>query len=304
MNLRELEYIVSVAKLGHFGQAAKACHVSQPTLSGQIKKLEEELGIVLFERGRGGVRVTEAGRDIMAEARKALAAADEIRSIARAAQDPLSGTFRLGLIPTVAPYLIPQFVARLSSALPDVSMVYNEDITDRLNEDLLDGRIDGAVLATPPESDALISLPLYSEPFRMVVPTGHDLSNLQEFRMSDVDRDEILLLTEGHCFRDQALAVCDTRERREHSLRATSLETLINLVAQGQGVTLVPALAIPSLSDERGLTVKPIREPSAARQINLTLRKSFSRRELAEKIAEIIRTGLPQDVSPALPDAS
>lgn len=297
MNLRELEYIVSVAELGHFGQAAKACHVSQPTLSGQIRKLEEELGVTLFERGRGGVRVTEAGRAIIEEAQRALSAAEEIRSIARAAQDPLSGHFRLGLIPTVAPYLIPRFVARLSEALPNVSMVYSEDITDRLTDDLIAGRIDGAILATPPETDALLSLPLYNEPFRMVVPDGHDLTTLTELKMSDVDNGEVLLLTEGHCFRDQALSICETREQRQqHSLRATSLETLINLVAQGQGVTLVPVLAAPRLSDDRGLTIRYLDDPGAAREVNLMIRKSFSRRELADRIATIIREGLPDTV--------
>lgn len=297
MNLRELDYIVSVAELGHFGQAAKACHVSQPTLSGQIKKLEDELGVTLFERGRGGVRVTDTGRHVISEARKALAAAAEIRAIARAAQDPFSGTFRLGLIPTVAPYLIPRFVSRLSAELPDLSVVYREDITERLSEDLISGRIDGAILATPPESDALDTIPLYVEPFRLVFPDGHDLSSLAHLRMSDVDRKDILLLTEGHCFRDQALAICEGPETRGQGLRATSLETLINLVAQGQGVTLVPALAMAGLSDDLGLAARDLDDQGAARVINMTVRKSFARRPLAQRIAAIIQDGLPPSVT-------
>ncbi|WP_298914596.1 LysR substrate-binding domain-containing protein [uncultured Algimonas sp.] len=298
MNLRDLEYVLAVTETGHFGQAAERCHVSQPTLSGQIKKLEEELGVLLFERGRGGARATEAGRAVAQQARLALRAAGEIRQIAQAAQDPFAGEFRLGLIPTVAPYLIPRFVARLRDALPELSVIYREDITERLVQDLEAGEIDAAILATPPESDALEAIPLYTEPFRLVFPDGHDLSSLAHLRMADVDRDDVLLLTEGHCFRDQALAICDT-PARPASLRATSLETLINLVAQGQGVTLVPALAMGGLSDELGLQDRTLEDEGAARRINLTVRRSTSRRILAKRVAAIIRDGLPDTVSVA-----
>ena len=295
MNLRDLEYVIAVAETGHFGQAADQCHVSQPTLSGQIKKLEDELGITLFERGRGGARLTATGKAVLEQAKLALRAATEIRNLAQAAQDPLAGEFRLGLIPTVAPYLIPRFVARLRDALPDLSIIYREDITERLVADLEAADIDAAILATPPETDALEAIPLYTEPFRLVFPDGHTLSSLAHLRMADVDRDDVLLLTEGHCFRDQALAICDVPSRTT-SLRATSLETLINLVAQGQGVTLVPALAMSGLSDELGLQDRRLEDDGAARQINLTIRKSLPRRALVDRIAEIIRSGLPESV--------
>ena len=297
MNIRDLEYIVAVANLGHFGQAAKACHVSQPTLSGQIRKLEDELGITLFERGRGGVKVTDTGQDVIAKARDVLAAADDIHNIARAAQDPYAGTFRMGLIPTVAPYIIPQFVAKLRSELPDLKMVYREDITERLTDDLLDGRIDGALLATPPTSDALDTLPLYTEPFLLVAPKDRDLSLSPPVRMSDVADKDILLLNEGHCFRDQALSVCQTSGTSGQGLRATSLETLINLVAQGQGLTLVPILAMPPAPEARGLQVLPLSDKGAFRRINLTVRKSFSRRRVADRIAATIRDNLPDAVT-------
>ena len=295
MNLRDLEYVIAVAETGHFGQAADQCHVSQPTLSGQIKKLEDELGITLFERGRGGARLTATGKAVLEQAKLALRAATEIRNLAQAAQDPLAGEFRLGLIPTVAPYLIPRFVARLRDALPDLSIIYREDITERLVADLEAADIDAAILATPPETDALEAIPLYTEPFRLVFPDGHTLSSLAHLRMADVDRDDVLLLTEGHCFRDQALAICDVPSRTT-SLRATSLETLINLVAQGQGVTLVPALAMSGLSDELGLQDRRLEDDGAAREINLTIRKSLPRRALVDRIAEIIRSGLPESV--------
>lgn len=300
MNLRDLEYVLRVAELGHFGRAAAACHVSQPTLSGQIRKLEDELGVTLFERGRGGARPTDAGRAVTEQARAALRAAAEIRQIAQAAQDPLAGEFRLGLIPTVAPYLIPRFVARMKTALPDLSVIYREDITERLTQDLEAGAIDAAILATPPETDALETIPLYTEPFRLVFPDGHDLSSLAHLRMSDVSRDDVLLLTEGHCFRDQALAICDAPApdaTNSTSLRATSLETLINLVAQGQGVTLVPALAMAGLSDELHLEDRALEDDGAARDINLTIRRTMPRRDLADRVAQIIREGLPETVS-------
>ena len=188
MNLRDLEYVLAVTETGHFGRAAEQCHVSQPTLSGQIKKLEEELGVTLFERSRGGTRPTAIGMEITEQARRVLRAAAEIRSLAQSAQDPLAGEFRLGLIPTVAPYLIPRFVARLRDALPKLSMVYREDITERLVADLEGGKIDAAILATPPESEALEAIPLYTEPFRLVFPDGHTLSSLAHLRMADVDR--------------------------------------------------------------------------------------------------------------------
>ncbi|GLQ24153.1 LysR family transcriptional regulator [Algimonas ampicilliniresistens] len=298
MNLRDLDYVLAVAESGHFGRAAKACNVSQPTLSGQIKKLEDELGVQLFERGRGGAKPTDAGRAVAEQARVALRAATEIRQIAQAAQDPFAGEFRLGLIPTVAPYLIPRFVARMRNALPDLSVIYREDITERLIRDLEAGTIDAAILATPPDSDALQAIPLYTEPFRLVFPDGHDLSSLAHLRMSDVNRQEMLLLTEGHCFRDQALAICDAQSTQT-SLRATSLETLINLVAQGQGVTLVPALAMAGLSDELGLEDRTLEDDGAARAINLTIRRSTPRRALTGRVAEIIRSGLPDTVTVA-----
>ncbi|MEM7728990.1 MAG: LysR substrate-binding domain-containing protein [Pseudomonadota bacterium] len=302
MNLRDLEYVLAVMETGHFGRAAQNCHVSQPTLSGQIRKLEDALGVTLFERGRGGAKPTPAGQAVARKARVALRAASEIRQIAQAAQDPLAGEFRLGLIPTVAPYLIPRFVARLQAALPDLSVIYREDITERLVADLEAGEIDAAILATPPESDALEAIPLYTEPFRLVFPDGHDLSSLAHLRMADVDRDDVLLLTEGHCFRDQALAICDAPSRPA-SLRATSLETLINLVAQGQGVTLVPALAMrgvgEGLGEEMGLAARMLEDEGAARSINLTIRRSLPRRALVERIADIIKSGLPETVQVA-----
>jgi len=298
MNLRDLDYICAVAEHRHFGRASEACYVSQPTLSGQIKKLEEELGVTLFERGHRGIRVTRVGQEIIAIAREARDAARRIRSVATAAQDPLAGTLSVGLIPTIAPYLIPRFVSQLQRDLGKLSVQYQEDITERLVEALLLGDLDVAILATPPEDDRLRTISLYEEPFWMVFPNEHPLAKKGMISMSEVDPYDILLLTEGHCFRDQALSICQPSQKpKQRSLRATSLETLINLVASGQGVTLVPALAMrEGWSTEINLGARRIKDEGASRRIYLTYRKQFSRIKAVQALAKIIQAGLPDSV--------
>ena len=301
MNLRDLDYICAVADLKHFGRAAESCHVSQPTLSGQIKKLEAQLGVTLFERGHKGIRVTDVGEDIIAIAREARDAAQRIKSVAAAAQDPLAGNISLGLIPTIAPYLIPLFVGKIQNAMPKISVDYREDITDRLNEALLKGELDVAILATPPEEDSLTAIELYSEPFWLLFPDDHELGDLKKASMKDVKEDDVLLLTEGHCFRDQALSICrPAHKRRRQSLRATSLETLINLVASGQGVTLVPALAMRGgWSKDLGLMSHELTDKGAERKIYLTYRKRFPRIEAVKALAALIQEGLPDSIKTA-----
>lgn len=297
MTLRDLQYVVAVADFGHFGRAAEACHVSQPTLSGQLRKLEDALGLTLFERGRRGARLTRAGEAIVAEARRTLASAARIRALAAAAQDPLAGEFTLGMIPTIAPYLIPRFVTHLGEALPDLDVIYREDVTDRLNADLLAGNLDAAILATPPVDDALEAVDLYDEPFALVTPEGTPAPA----RLSDVASEELLLLTEGHCFRDQALAVCRPVEGAPaRALRATSLETLLNLVVGRQGVTLVPALAVPDMG-RMPLRVSWLDAEDASRRVSLTFRKSLPRRELVARLAGLIRADLPDTVQVCKP---
>lgn len=298
MTLRDLEYICAVADFKHFGKAAEACFVSQPTLSGQIKKLEEQLGVILFERSHKGIRVTDTGKEIITIAREATDAARRIKSVAASAQDPLAGTISLGLIPTVAPYLIPRFVRNIQSELKNLSVNYREDITDRLIEALISGELDVAVLATPPEDESLTAIELYSEPFWLIFPKGHILDSSETVSMTDVKDEDVLLLTEGHCFRDQALSICrPPQKRRRQSLRATSLETLINLVASGQGVTLVPALAMRGgWTHDLDLSSRELSDKGAARQIYLTYRKQFPRVKAVRALADIIRKGLPESV--------
>ena len=301
MNLRDLDYICAVADHKHFGRAAESCHVSQPTLSGQIKKLEAQLGVTLFERGHKGIRVTAIGEDIIQIAREARDAAKRIKSVAAAAQDPLAGNISLGLIPTIAPYLIPLFVGKIQTAMPKIAVDYREDITDRLNEALLQGELDIAVLATPPEEDSLTAIELYSEPFWLLFPDDHELGDLKKASMKDVKEDDVLLLTEGHCFRDQALSICrPAHKRRRQSLRATSLETLINLVASGQGVTLVPALAMRGgWNKDLGLMSHELTDKGAERKIYLTYRKRFPRIKAVKALAALIQEGLPDSIKTA-----
>ncbi len=298
MNLRDLDYICAVADHKHFGRAAEFCNVSQPTLSGQVKKLEEQLDVTLFERSHKGIRVTDIGAEIIMIAREARDAARRIKAVAAAAQDPLAGNLSLGLIPTIAPYLIPLFVGKLAHELPNIAMTYREDITERLTSSLLSGELDIAILATPPEEDTLTAVELYSEPFWLVFPDTHELRDLDEASMADVKQDDVLLLTEGHCFRDQALSICrPAHRRRRQSLRATSLETLINLVATGQGVTLVPALAMRGgWSADMGLMSHKLTDKGAARKIYLTYRKRFPRIKAVNALADIIKAGLPDSV--------
>ncbi len=298
MNIRDLEYIKSVSKHLHFGDAALACHVSQPALSSQIKKLETELGVILFERDNRSVSVTDAGKDIIALAEDALSVIGNIYAAAETARDPLSGEFRIGSIPTIAPYLFPGFVTRSRAALPSLKLQFREDITDRLNEALLNGELDAAILATPPDSPKFNVIELYDEPFWVIFPENHDLQSFKRVRTKDLPTDELLLLAEGHCFRDQAMDVCRLDSSNEtYTVRATSLETLINMVAARQGVTLVPAMALdPRRISGSGVDTQKLNDKSAYRRIYLTYRKSFPREALLQKMADVFCEGLPDTV--------
>jgi len=299
MNLRDLKYICAVADLKHFGRAAEYCNISQPTLSGQIKKLENELGVTLFERNYKVIRVTEIGEKVVSLARQANLAADQINKVAIAAQDPLSGSISIGLIPTIAPYLIPLFAKKLRKSMTKMTIRYVEDITDRLVDNIIHGKLDMAVLATSPAEETLTSIELFSEPFWLLYPKNHPLSKINNIQMEDVDQEDLLLLAEGHCFRDQALSICKSpQSTQQQFLQATSLETLINLVISGQGITLIPALAIRNKWNSKSEIIKTkINEKSAQRKVYLTFRKEFSRLQIIDALTEIIRNSLPETVA-------
>jgi LysR family hydrogen peroxide-inducible transcriptional activator len=301
MNLRDLKYVIAVAETRHFGRAAERCFVSQPTLSGQIKKLEEELGVTLFERTNRSVEITPVGEDILAHARQMMEQADAIEQLAQAHQDPLAGPLRVGAIPTLSPYLMPLILAPLKKQYPQVRLVLSEEITDTLLARLHNHEIDAVLLATPVDEHDLEMIPLFDEPFWLAHPRQHPLYNKDEITRKDLDHIDLLLLSEGHCLAKQAMEVCRMKERSAQGdmadLRAASLETLLQLVGAGFGCTLVPALAVRgSWTTDTGIIARPLAVKDAYRTISLVFRSSFPRRPAVEALVEVIRDHLPNTV--------
>lgn len=303
MNLRDLKYIIAVADTHHFGQAAERCFVSQPTLSGQIKKLEEELGIAIFERSKRSVEITPVGEDIVAHARQIIEQADVIRQLAQAHQDPLAGPLRIGAIPTLSPYLMPLILVPLKKKHPKMKLILSEELTDTLLERLVNHEIDAALLATPVEEPDLESLALFDEPFWVAYPRKHPFYTRDRITLRDLDNESLLLLAEGHCLAKQAMDVCHIKEREEQGemadLRAASLETLIQLVGAGFGITLLPALAMRgSWASGSGVVAQPLSIKDASRRVTLVFRHSFPRRAALEALAQVILSHLPNTVQP------
>lgn len=295
LKLRDLRYLVAVADVRHFGRAAAACHVSQPTLSAQLKKLEAGLGVQLIERGTRRASLTVAGQRIVARARAALEAADDILEIARACADPLSGHLRLALLPTIGPYLLPRVAPRLRKALPRLELMLYEYQTAPMLERLRAGDIDAGILALPVDLDGLEALRLYDEPFVLAAPTGHRLAKAGPVRTTDLAGETVLLLEDGHCLRDQALDVCSRVGLHEkQDFRATSLETLRQMVASGAGVTLLPELATRGAwGGARGIAVRYFAKPAPSRQVGLVWRRTSARREAIEAIAGVVAAHAP-----------
>jgi LysR family hydrogen peroxide-inducible transcriptional activator len=298
MTLQELRYLVALAECGHFGRAAEACHVTQPTLSTQLRKLEEELGVVLFERTNKTLNITPVGRKIVDQARKVLAGADAIVGLSRETTAPLAGPLTLGVIPTLGPYLLPWLVPLLKRAYPDLRLILNEDLTDDLIERLRAHRLDAAVLALPIAGDDLAIRPLFDEPFFFACPRDHPLAGATTVSNVDLRSQRLLLLTDGHCLRDQALAVCGHRDAPAKEggadFRATSLETLRQMVAAGMGATLLPALAVARGGDP-AFAVRPL-ATGASRRIGLVWRRAYPKSADLELLARAIRDGLPSAV--------
>ncbi|MEP7159792.1 MAG: LysR substrate-binding domain-containing protein [Dermatophilaceae bacterium] len=292
MNLRDLEYLVSLADHRHFGRAAAACHVSQPTMSTQIKKLETELKVSLVERGARQVMLTRAGQDVVARARDLLDDAEQIRRIAQASADPESGTLRLGMFPTLAPYLLPHVVGAIRDRFPRLELLLVEEKSPELIERLKLGSLDAAVLALPVIEDSLSSVPLFREDFLLALPSGHPLADLPEPLSVDIlAGQELLLLEDGHCLRDQALAVCSLAGGKERSgFRATSLETLRHMVATGGGITLLPELSVsPPVIAHPRLVLRRLEHPAPHRDLALVRRASHVDPSLIEDLAAVIR---------------
>jgi LysR family hydrogen peroxide-inducible transcriptional activator len=303
ITLTELRYIVAVADRGHFGQAASSCHVSQPTLSTQVKKLEDTLGVRLFERTTRRVRPTAVGERVVARARAIL---DEIRTIgdlARGQRAPLAGVLRLGVIPTLAPYFLPWLVPPLQAAFPQLRLVLRESMTAALVEELALYRLDAAVVALPVTAPGLVAEPLFDEPFWLLAPSRHPLAARARVREADLRGQHILLLTEGHCLREQALAICGDAGPADDGFRATSLETLRQLVAAGLGCTLLPALALPTAVGTKAVVARAFRAPAPHRRIGIVWRRSFPDEAGVRALAQFVRAHVPRGVRAVPADA-
>ena len=298
MNLRDLEYLVAVDEHRHFGRAAEACYVSQPTLSTQLKKLEAELGVELIERNPRQVLLTGAGEQVVERARAILREAATIREVARSFSDPESASIRMGLFPTLGPYLLPHVVHTVHERFPKLELLLVEARTEEVLEGLRNGRIDVGVLAEPVGTTGLHEEHLFEEDFVLAVPAGHELAGLQEPASLDVlAGTRVLLLEDGHCLRDQALDVCrlaGASERR--NFRATSLETLRQMVAAGVGVTLLPELAVsPPSPPSEDVHIVRFADPAPNRRIAMCWRPTSPHHELLLKLAEVFRD-LPEEL--------
>ena len=287
MNLRDLKYLVALEQHKHFGRAAAACFVSQPTLSTQIKKLEEELGVSLVERAPRRVMLTPIGSDIAQRARKVISDVDQLVETARRSQDPEAGTVRLGLFPTLAPYLLPHVLPNLRQRFPRLELLLVEEKTDQILARLRDGRLDAALLALPIHDDQLHIEPLFDEPFLLAVPQQHPLAGRDALDLHDLDDQHLLLLEEGHCLRDQALDVCRLAGADERDgFRATSLETLRQMVASGVGITLLPMLAVqPPVPVSHDIALLPFRGDAPHRRIGMLWRRSSAMTGFLQQLA-------------------
>lgn len=285
MNLRDLRYLLALAEHGHFRRAAEACGVSQPTLSVQLRKLEEALGVALFERTSQAVTPTAACERLIGHARAAVAEADALLAVARSLRDPLAGRFRLGIIPTLAPYLLPLVFAPLRAALPELEVEPWEDQTAALIERLRAHELDAALLATEVETPELTGQALFDEPFLAALPPEHPLAARAAIAQGELAED-ILVLADGHCLREQALEACGRSGALGGPFRAASLSTLLNMVAAGFGTTLIPGLAAGAAQDA-GIVLRPLAEP-AGRTIRIVRRARYPRAAAVEAVGQVV----------------
>ncbi len=304
VSLRDLRYLVAVDEHRHFGRAAASCFVSQPTLSTQLRKLENALGVQLVERSHRRVMLTPVGRRVADRARAVLNEVADIVDLARAAADPLGGELRLGVIPTVGPYLLPHLMPVLRDELPRLRVLLYEQQTGPTLVRLERGELDAAIMAVPVNDQGLDAMTLFREPFLLAVPVGHSLARERQACMDDLETTQLLLLEEGHCLRDQALEVCARVGAREDAeFRATSLETLRQMVASGAGITLLPALAAAAgagIPNQGAVAVRPFAEPAPYREIAIYWRRGAAREDTVRALGEVIsRLDVVRDLLPS-----
>ncbi|HET8899709.1 MAG TPA: LysR substrate-binding domain-containing protein [Rhodanobacteraceae bacterium] len=291
MNLRDLRYLVALAEHRHFGRAAAASFVSQPTLSTQIRKLEEELGVALVERTPRTVLLTDVGREIVARAREVLNEVEQIRRVARRDRDPEAGSLRLGIFPTLGPYLLPHVLEQLRQRFPRLELLLVEEKTPELVQRLREGKLDAAILAQPIHDDTLHAEFLFEEPFLLASPASHPLAKRRTLHLDDLAEENLLLLEDGHCLRDQALEVCHLAGAGEKSgFRATSLETLRQMVAANVGITLLPLLAVqPPIARTPNVHLTAFRGQPPSRRLAMFWRRSSAMHEFLLQVAAIFR---------------
>ncbi|MGZ3183549.1 MAG: hydrogen peroxide-inducible genes activator [Telluria sp.] len=296
MTLTELKYIVAVARAKHFGHAAEACFVAQPTLSVAIKKLEDELGVTLFERGGSEVSVTPLGQQIVAQAERVLEQTAAIKELAKQNKDPLAGPLRLGVIYTVGPYLLPPLVKNVIEQVPQMPLVLQENFTVRLLELLRQGELDAAIMALPLPDHGMSMQALYDEPFVVAMPKHHPWAGRAAITAEDLKTETMLLLGNGHCFRDQVLEVCPEMARyaapgngMQRTFEGSSLETIRHMVASGIGLTVLPRASVPDMRSDGGmLRYIPFQEPAPSRRVVIVWRKSFTRRAAIDAICRAV----------------
>ncbi len=306
MTLTELRYVVAIARERHFGRAAEACFVSQPTLSVAVRKLETELDIKLFERTGSEVVATAVGQRVIEQASRVLEEADRVKAIAAEGRDPLAGTLRLGVIFTVGPYLLPHLVPRLRQRAPDMPLIIEENYTANLAEQLRHGAVDAVILSLPFEHTGVLTRALYEEPFRVLMPTSHPWAARARIAAPELADEELLLLGQGHCFRDQVLRACPECQYRhagdgrglQRSMEGSSLETIRHMVASGLGITVLPASSVNGPDDEL-LSVRDFEAPAPGRVIGLAWRRSFPRPEAIELLHQTVMECAIPGVTPA-----
>jgi LysR family hydrogen peroxide-inducible transcriptional activator len=289
LSLRQLEYVVAVAETAGFHRAAERCNVSQPTLSAQIGQVEAVLGLRLFERARTGVLVTPQGRAIVDRAQRVLREMGDLLAAAARANDPFSGTFRVGVIPTVAPYLLPEVMPALGPRYPSLQLVLREERTDEVTRDLRQATLDLGLLALEAELGEHESHEVLKDPFVVAMPLGHPLAAKKRIAIDDLEKETVLLLDDGHCFRTQALALCSKAGVREADFRATSLATLVQMVSAGSGITLLPKLAV-EVENRRGqIEIRPFVPPAPSRTIALVWRPSSPFGEAFHELGDALK---------------
>lgn len=300
MTLNELRYIVAVARTQHFSKAADACHVSQPSLSIAVRKLEDELGVTIFQRGKRKIEITPEGESIVEQAQKVIEEAEKLTYFKSLQRNPLEGLIKIGTIFTIGPYLFPSLVPYMRKNYPKIPLQIDEDYTENLRKKLLKAEIDIAVLALPFSDSAIETMEIYDEDFMPLFYEGHPFSEQSEININDINNSELLLLGEGNCFRDQVIAACPTCQspanNNDNWMVGSSLETIRHMVAMQLGITIMPITALAKQADYPGLDSRPFKSPAPKRRIILAWRSSFPRKEAIMVLAESLQKALAGQV--------